>query len=128
MLSARQAVTTTRSMTAEMHGLRQCVTWPAPRSMACALYLVFIASVSAREYLLSLLPDHRRVGLKATAQRPDFSIALTIGGDGDKLMYGLPNEAEDLLMPIMDPYSQSPAFYFDKLGFGARLLRGQSLA
>lgn len=36
----------------------------------------------------------------------------------NRLMYGLPEEAEDLLGPVLEPYRQSPAFYFDKLNFG----------
>lgn len=36
----------------------------------------------------------------------------------NRLTYGLPEEAEDLLRPVLEPYQQSPAFYFDKLNFG----------
>jgi hypothetical protein len=43
------------------------------------------------------------------------------GGPSDasgRLAFALPEEAEDLLTPIMKPYQQSPMFYFDLLNFG----------
>jgi len=35
-----------------------------------------------------------------------------------KLTYGIPQEAQELLEPILAPYNQSPMWYFDKLNFG----------
>jgi len=36
----------------------------------------------------------------------------------DRIRYWLPDEAEELLRPILARYSQSPLFYFDKINFG----------
>ena len=36
----------------------------------------------------------------------------------DRLTYGIPDEAQELLEPILAPYSQNPMWYFDKLNFG----------
>jgi hypothetical protein len=38
----------------------------------------------------------------------------------DQLTYGIPDEAQALLDPILGPYNQSPMWYFDKLNFGLR--------
>lgn len=35
-----------------------------------------------------------------------------------RLAYSLPDEAEELLGPVLGPYGQSANFFFDKLGFG----------
>jgi hypothetical protein len=36
----------------------------------------------------------------------------------DRLTYGIPDEAQELLEPILGPYDQDPMWYFDKLNFG----------
>lgn len=36
----------------------------------------------------------------------------------NRLTYGIPDEAEELLEPILGPYGQDPLWYFDKLNFG----------
>jgi hypothetical protein len=36
----------------------------------------------------------------------------------DRLLYDIPEEAQELLEPILDQYGQSPMWYFDKLNFG----------
>jgi len=36
----------------------------------------------------------------------------------DRLTYGIPDEAQELLEPILGPYDQGPMWYFDKLNFG----------
>ncbi len=36
----------------------------------------------------------------------------------DRLTYVIPDAAQILLQPILDPYGQDPIWYFDKLNFG----------
>src|SRR3989442_201798 len=36
----------------------------------------------------------------------------------DRLTYGIPDEAQQLLEPILGRYDQAPMWYFDKLNFG----------
>lgn len=36
----------------------------------------------------------------------------------ERVMYEIPDEACDLLEPIMEPYQQSPYWFFDKLNYG----------
>jgi hypothetical protein len=36
----------------------------------------------------------------------------------DRLTYGIPDEAQELLEPILGRYGQDPTWYFDKLNFG----------
>jgi hypothetical protein len=48
--------------------------------------------------------------------------AISKGGgpfvpDG-RLTYWIPDEAQELLEPILGPYDQNPMWYFDKLNFG----------
>ena len=36
----------------------------------------------------------------------------------DQLTYGIPDQAQELLEPILGPYGQNAMWYFDKLNFG----------
>jgi hypothetical protein len=36
----------------------------------------------------------------------------------NRLLYWIPDEAQELLEPVLGPYGQNPAWYFDKLNFG----------
>jgi hypothetical protein len=48
--------------------------------------------------------------------------AVSVNGGGfvpdDRLTYGIPDELQDLLKPILAPYGQDPMWYFDNLNFG----------
>lgn len=38
----------------------------------------------------------------------------------DKVVFWLPDEAEEILEPILAPYGQNPGWFFDKINFGSR--------
>lgn len=49
------------------------------------------------------------------------SAVSTNGGSyvqDEKLTYGIPEDAQDLLEPILNQYGQDPMWYFDKLNYG----------